>query len=517
MKFSGNYLQVTAFFFDCVMNQHKIKKYIQQQHMNPTASKTGFRPAGIFLAALLTIFFFIADTGNAMAQDEGKQLFEKNCAVCHKIGGGKLVGPELLGVTQRREKDWLIKFIRNSKDLIDAGDPIAVKVYEENNKIPMQAFTNLSDGEINSIINYIDKWEPEKEKVFTVDVNKKEGFSQTEILRGERLFYGLIPFEQGGTTACVSCHNTITSDTLNWNPSAKDLAASFMAKEGMNIYKSMGEPSSEVMGKSHGEYKLTEQEVFYIASYLSELNEKSVVVHKYFPGKLMLFILFAFLMTLALVDLIFTKVIKYRIIHMVVILVGLGVHFNLAVVEAKALGRTPDYAPDQPIKFSHKIHAGDNKTDCRYCHSIADYSKSAGIPSNNVCLNCHNVVLSGRNSGKFEINKIHQAAKSGKPVEWVRIHNLPEHAFFSHAQHVNAGKVACETCHGPVAEMDIMKQFSDLSMGWCVNCHRDTKVDFKDNKYYSTYLKLHEELKAGTIDSVTVETIGGLDCMKCHY
>ena len=485
--------------------------------MNKTASKSGFRPSGVILAVLLTIVFFIGKTGKVSAQDEGKKLFEKNCTVCHKLGGGKLVGPELLGVTERRDRAWLLKFIRNSDEMIKSGDPTAVKLFEENNKVPMLAFTQLSDAEINSIIDYIEKWEPEKEKVFAVDVNKKEGFAHTEVLRGERLFYGLIPFEQGGTTACASCHNTTASDTLNWNPSAKELALSFMNPDGMNIYKSMSEPTSDVMQKAHAEYKLTDQEVFYIAAYLSEYLHYGETPHKTFPVKLMLFILFAVLMTLALVDLIFTKIIRFKVIHFVVILAGLAVHLNLAVVEAQALGRTQDYAPDQPIKFSHKIHAGDNKTDCKYCHSIADYSKSAGIPSNNVCLNCHKVVLSGRNSGKFEINKIHQAEKSGKPIEWIRIHNLPEHVFFSHAQHVNAGKIECETCHGAVAEMDIMKQQNDLSMGWCINCHRDTKVNFKDNRYYSTYLKLHEELKTGKIDSVTVENIGGLDCMKCHY
>jgi len=494
-----------------------IKKYTEPKNMNPTASKTGFMPTGILLAGLLTIFFFIADSANLQAQNEGKALFEKNCIVCHKLGGGKLVGPELMGVTQRRDRAWIVKFIRNSKELIDSGDPVAKKVFEENNKVPMLIFSNLSDAEINSIIDYIDKWEPEKEKVFTVDVNKKEGFSHTETLRGERLFYGLIPFEQGGTTSCVSCHNTVTTDSLNWNPSAMDMATSFMNPNGMNIYKSMADPGSEVMRKAHAEYKLTDQEVFYIAAYLSEFSTTGMTKHKIFPKKLMLFILFALLMTLALIDLIFTHKIKYRFIHIIIILAGLGVHLNLAMVEAQSLSRTKDYAPDQPIKFSHKVHAGDNKTDCKYCHSTAEYSKSAGIPSNNICLNCHNVVLSGRNSGKFEINKIQMAAKSGKPIEWIRIHNLPEHAFFSHAQHVNAGKIECETCHGPVAEMDIMKQFSDLSMGWCINCHRQTKVQFTENKYYNSYVKLHQELSEGKIDSVTVEKIGGLDCMKCHY
>jgi cytochrome c553 len=109
------------------------------------------------------------------------------------------------------------------------------------------------------------------------------------------------------TSACVSCHNTITNDTLNWNPSAKELALAFMEKDGMNIYKSMAEPTSDVMRKTHGEYKLTDQEVFYIAAFLAEFNHTGEKPHKTFPNKLMLFILFAVLMTLALVDLIFTK------------------------------------------------------------------------------------------------------------------------------------------------------------------------------------------------------------------
>lgn len=201
--------------------------------------------AGILPLLVLSIFL----PAGSMAQNDGKKLFEKHCTVCHKLGEGKLVGPELVGITKVREREWLVKFIRNSKELIDAGDPVAVKVFEENNKIPMQAFTNLSDAEINGIIDYIENWEPPKAQEFTADVNKKEGFTETEILRGERMFYGLIPFENGGTTACNSCHYTKNSDSLNWSPSAIDLAHAFMEKDGMNIYASMSEPASSVMEK----------------------------------------------------------------------------------------------------------------------------------------------------------------------------------------------------------------------------------------------------------------------------
>ncbi|MDY0103725.1 MAG: c-type cytochrome [Lentimicrobium sp.] len=485
--------------------------------MSHTPIKSGYSKANMVWASLIVIMLTSMFSHGAYAQDEGKQLFEKNCQVCHKLGGGKLVGPELVGVPAVREREWLVKFIRNSKELIESGDPHAIEVFEANNKIPMQAFPNLSDGEINSIIDYIANWEPPKKPAFTVDVNKKSGFTETEILRGERMFHGLIPFENGGTTACFTCHYTKTTDSLDWNPSAHDLAVAFMENDGMNMYESMREPTSAVMQKAHAEYKLTEEETYNIAAYLSEFSHEETKPLKIFPARLMIFLLFALLMTLALIDLIFTKKIKFKAIHYTIIIIGLAVHFNIAMVEAQNLSRTPDYAPDQPIKFSHKVHAGDNETDCQYCHHIADFSKSAGIPSNDVCLNCHNVVLEGRNSGKFEINKIKRAEKTGKSVEWIRVHNLQDHVFFSHAQHVNAGQIECEECHGPVAEMDILKQFNDLSMGWCIECHRDTKVNFKGNEYYSTYMKLHDELKAGKIDSVTVEQIGGLDCMKCHY
>jgi anthranilate/para-aminobenzoate synthase component I len=139
------------------------------------------------------------------------------------------------------------------------------------------------------------------------------------------------------------------------------------------------------------------------------------------------------------------------------------------------------------------------------------------MPSPGLCLNCHKVVTQGARSGKFEINKIYRAIQSGKSIPWVRIHKLPDHVFFSHAQHVGAGKIKCQQCHGKVEEMDLVKQAADLSMGWCVNCHRRTPVQFTDNKYYETFKKMHDEVKSGKIKQVTVEQVGGIDCSKCHY
>lgn len=204
------------------------------------------------------------------------------------------------------------------------------------------------------------------------------------------------------------------------------------------------------------------------------------------------------------------------------------VYFGYLTVDATVhLGRQQGYQPDQPIRFSHALHAGTHKIDCQYCHQTAYKGKNSNIPSLNTCMNCHKQVSKGPKYGTEEIAKIYDAvgwdvstktfSKTPHPVEWVRIHNLPDHVFFSHAQHVNAGKVQCQTCHGPVETMEQVYQYSPLSMGWCINCHRQTEVQFASNNYYSTYEKLHQDLKDKKIDKVTVESIGGTECQKCHY
>jgi hypothetical protein len=248
-------------------------------------------------------------------------------------------------------------------------------------------------------------------------------------------------------------------------------------------------------------------------------------------------------------------------------------------------GRQQGYQPEQPIKFSHIIHACQHQIDCNYCHDGARRSKQSVIPAANTCMNCHKAIKKGSKDGTAELTKIFASVgfdpntdkyienydamsqedikkiytkwiadtyiadkgslddegeelietqwngivkaltnkESGDdkiqgPIEWVRIHNLPDHVYFNHAQHVTVGKIACQTCHGKVEQMDVMKQYSPLSMGWCINCHRQTEVKFADNKYYDNYYeKYHEEIKELKRDKVTVEDIGGTECQKCHY
>lgn len=237
----------------------------------------------------------------------------------------------------------------------------------------------------------------------------------------------------------------------------------------------------------------------------------------------------------------------------VLLLAGLAGFFFMEA--AIGMGRQQNYQPEQPIYYSHKVHAGINQISCLYCHGGAQDSKHANVPSVNVCMNCHKGIkeyskesepLVRENGvtvdGTAEIQKLYQYAgwnpdtksynpdnngdgipDGAKEIPWIRVHNLPDHVYFNHSQHVKVGKQQCQTCHGNIQEMPEVYQFSTLSMGWCINCHRETKVDFYNkadgsgNKFYSIYEKFHNDIKNGKLDSVTVEKIGGTECQKCHY
>ena len=191
------------------------------------------------------------------------------------------------------------------------------------------------------------------------------------------------------------------------------------------------------------------------------------------------------------------------------------------------IGVSQGYQPVQPIAFSHKIHAGENGIDCNYCHSSARHSKTAGIPSANVCMNCHTFIQEGPMTGTSEIQKIYDAIGFNpitgeyieeyeeKPIKWVRVHNLPDLAYFNHSQHVNVGNIECQECHGPIEEMEEVYQHEELTMNWCVDCHRTTEVKTLDNPYYE---QIHDDLiHKYHGQKITVDKIGGLECGKCHY
>jgi cytochrome c551/c552 len=375
---------------------------------------------------LLILFLFI--TSLSFGQTAEAEANFAVCKACHTIGGGKLVGPDLKGVTDRHDEAWLIKFIQNSTELIQSGDAAAIKVFEENNNIPMPP-NNLTADQIRDILSYIDN---------------------------------------GGKIA-----------------GGGEVAAA--------------EPEAAVSQESES------------TKLLAEMKQEEA------QNRHITFIVLSILILISIFDLLVTKIVKARWVHTIIILIAVVVLSEMLFVEAAELGRQQYYQPDQPVWFSHKVHAGQNKIDCEYCHFTANESMHAGIPPVNVCMNCHSQVKEGKQTGKKEIDKIYAAIKDNKPIEWIKVHNLPDHVYFNHAQHVNVGKVGCEECHGEVEKMDQIIQVEPLSMGWCIECHRDKEIQFANNKFYDQYTGLHKKMKDGVIDKVTVQMIGGDDCQKCHY
>lgn len=207
----------------------------------------------------------------------------------------------------------------------------------------------------------------------------------------------------------------------------------------------------------------------------------------------------------------FSSIIQSTGFIFIVVFLVASIAFKTLIDGLYTIGVQQGYAPKQPIAFSHKVHAGEYEIDCQYCHTGAIKGRSANIPSPNICMNCHTQIRSGTNTGESEIAKIVAAIETNRPIEWVRVHNLPDLAYFNHSQHVNVGGIECQTCHGPIEEMDVVKQYSLLTMGWCIDCHRTTDLNTKGNEYYDNLLELHNN------NAMKVEDIGGLECAKCHY
>jgi hypothetical protein len=337
-----------------------------------------------------------------------------------------------------------------------------------------------------------------------------------ELIRGERLFYGLV-YVENKSVNCAACHNTSVIDTLNWNPDALEISIKYIDKSATDLQNILLSPVGIKMAQVHKGIQLTPEDIVLLKAYMDKFVSTGLKQNKPVITNLLLFIIASALFLFSITDIIILKKIKKRWVNYFIILItGIFITKTL-VVDAVALGRSQNYAPVQPVKFSHKVHAGQNRTDCIYCHSSAPFSKTAGIPSENVCMNCHLLVRNGTRSGVTEISKIIRAYENKKPIEWIKVHNLPDHVFFSHAQHVTSGGVKCRECHGEVEEMNVIRQVTDLSMGWCIGCHRTKKINTHSNRFYSEYRNLAEKMKKGAVDSVTVSMFGGTECMKCHY
>jgi mono/diheme cytochrome c family protein len=416
-----------------------------------------------FFASILLLFI----VGNTVNAQDGEALFKANCASCHKVDVD-FAAPALKGWRDRvPEGDWIYKWVKNPAQMI-ATDAYSKQLFEKWKPTTMTAFSHFTNEEIDAVMQYVDDYVPPTEG---------------PAIAG------------GGAAAAEGTDNTLLYGILTM---VLALVSFILLQINSNLRKLTDEKEGIIRGEPVPFYR----------------NKAYIMV-----GVLVLF--------------------------------AIGGYMTINAVIG--LGRQKGYQPIQPIYYSHKVHAGINQISCLYCHGSAENSKHATIPSVNVCMNCHVAVKEYKGdpivredgmevNGTLEIQKLYSYAgwnadkgeynpdnngdgipDGARPIEWVKIHNLPDHVFFSHSQHVKVGKVQCQTCHGNIQDMHEVYQFADLSMGWCINCHRETKVDFlnketgEGNKFYSIYEKFHDDLKNNKMDSVTVEHIGGLDCQKCHY
>lgn len=430
-----------------------------------------------FFRRIVSALFFIAllsvSTG-ALAQD-GQALFKANCASCHKPDKD-FTGPALKGARDREpSKDWVYKWVANTTTMVET-DPYA-KALKAKYGAVMNAFPQLKKEEIDAILDWADKYTP--------GGDAPKGGAAAQPASDSSLIFGIL-------TLVLA------------------LVAFILLQVNSNLRKLSDEKDG---------IRRSEPVPFY----------------------------------------------KNKAYIMAAILVLFAVGGYYTINGAIGLGRQQGYQPVQPIYYSHKVHAGTNQISCLYCHGGAQDGKHANIPSVNVCMNCHKGIAKYEGPDKLvredgvavdgtaEIKKLYEYAgwnpdtkqynpdnngdgtpDGAKPIEWVKIHSLPDHVYFNHSQHVKVGKQQCQTCHGNIQEMDEVYQFSTLSMGWCVNCHRESKVDFsKDggNKYYNTiYQKFYNQMADSVLDrdgnkvanphkldSVTVEKIGGTECQRCHY
>jgi mono/diheme cytochrome c family protein len=427
------------------------------------------------LSRLLTLavsFLFAVQLAFADAA-EGEKLFQANCTACHAIND-KVVGPALKDVHKRREAKWLLKWIKNSQALVKSGDPVAVQIYKENNEALMTSFETLSDEQITSIVDYVKQQSEAPAKPVIAGPSDVTG-ATTEVSSGGSGFYSSTTFY--GLTIMALILVVIVFILFRIKTVVEELYA-----------------------QKFPEAAAAEKETT-----ISWRDNTLDFRYKLFK--------------------------KHPVVGTIVVMLGFTLVFGLFGFDYgnKQVGVQKGYAPVQPINYSHELHAGTYKINCIYCHNGADKGKQATVPSPGTCMNCHmHVTAKDKYNGSVspEIAKIYTAvgwdpekraydpSLPKTPIKWVRIHNLPDHAYFNHAQHVKIGKVECQACHGPIETMAVVSQQRSLQMGWCINCHREAKVDVANNDYYE---KLHANLKADGKSMITVAQNGGLECGKCHY
>ncbi len=393
-----------------------------------------------------------APAGGGGDVEKGKALFTGNCAQCHSVTDEKVVGPGLKGIEGRApSRDWLHKWVRNSSALIASGDAYANQVFNANGKIQMASYPNLSDADIDGILAYIDQASKPAQEA------SLEGAKDTKNAGGA-----------GGS-----------GGTLSSGPS--ELFTFVLVALLIVMLLVLG-----------------------VLLVIVTILSKAVTPVPVGDGTQTVVPLSQRLKTGL------SNTFNNPTLRSVVIWVFLLVATKETIDGAFSIGIQQGYAPKQPIAYSHKLHAGQYKIDCNYCHTGVNKGKNATIPAANICMNCHGVIK----KESPEVQKIYAAIEKNQPIEWIRVHNLPDLAYFNHAQHVNVGNVQCQTCHGEIEKMEVVEARSSLTMGWCIDCHRRTEVNTKDNAYYDKLVALHRKESK---EPLKVANIGGLECSKCHY
>lgn len=324
-------------------------------------------------------------------------------------------------------------------------------------------------------------------------------------LDGKSLFFS--QKAKPGGAACVGCHPISYVDTFTFTPSAYDLAASiknsvllqddFISKINESfLYSSR-------MSECHEGYNLSADTLAAIMQYLAGLEESKYKIPLY-PVYSTIFMVGGPLVIILLLIIRF----KYRVMKILLVVISGIITLVGFTGEMNKLNYRKGYSPDQPIKFSHKTHAGDNKINCLFCHYSARHSKTAGIPSTALCMNCHLVIREGENSGAYELNKLFRAWDSSQPLEWIRVNELPVFAKFSHARHLRNNKTNCADCHGKVEDMHRIVQSEILSMQWCITCHSRT-----DQGYDKTLAEIRYRHKGKEFTATNYKK----NCMTCHH
>lgn len=415
---------------------------------------------------ILISSFSIASVSMAFGQDAGAgaAIFKQKCTACHAIDKA-IIGPALKDVDKRHSEAWNIKWIKNAPAMIASGDPEAKALFDKYKPAMMTAFSELSDDDVKNILAYV----------------KAEGDKPA----------GAAGAAAGGAAGAPGAAGAADTGVSNFMLIGL-IAVIIIAFLVILVLNRVINTLERVMLQKQGLETEEEEEV---------KKDRLAGLKKLSKNK---------------------KFIFFTVLLAVIFLgtVGWKGMWNTGVETG--------YQPVQPIKFSHQLHAGVNKINCQYCHTGAFKSKNASIPSANVCMNCHNYVqATEKYNGEIspEIMKIYKAldynpetrvyGTNQKPIEWVRIHNLPDFAYFNHSQHVQVAGIECQKCHGPIETMQEVYQYSPLTMKWCINCHRETEVNHKDNKYYDKLMAAHDQLKKG--QKVTAAVLGGLECGKCHY